>query len=594
MRPTTLSTFSLFRLLLITALITAATQFAKAEEPVVAMTLEQSQALPTHEAMAIDVDRLFSSIASCAYPVHTYHSWQETAPDGAQRLAISLPMRTHSWFLRQPLPVSLEAYPIVELDYRAENIHKIEIGSYQKRHVFTPSEPGPDGTRRLRLDTRDHDLFQSWPKDTLIRVTTGPEGEGSIDLVGLRYIADPENAPEPAVELAPKRIRVTDIEGHPIAGVKVSTDAYRLNFARSADTDAHGVAEVTPLSSERGINVIRVEKDGWVTAEFVQYGVGSDGMITVKMSKAVIFQGQVVDEYGAGIAGASVRMYPAYARTPEERKHLSQMGHRQTSLSVVTDVDGRWQSPPMPAETSNMCLMFAHKDYVSDTSAHIEKGHTIDELIREHPVRTMKSAIVLTGNMKDAETQKPIQGAYMLVVLEGEMPWQGGISRPPVLPDGTYITRGIEVKRGKLLAIAPGYASQLIPLNPDKAGEHLIDLDMELGREVTGRLLSADGQPVANIKIGIALDDTGLFFDMASTTDAEGNWTYKNAPKDRAFTVYQINNRYTKLFMSQPFGTIEPDQDSVDLVYPLSVGKTAAAPAVQPAPMIIEEAVPAE
>src|SRR4029078_1933716 len=72
----------------------------------------------------------------------------------------------------------------------------------------------------------------------------------------------------PAVEVKDDnalQIAVTDKDGQPIKGAKVTVDAERKDAARSGETDDKGEVSITPREPESGAHAVQVEAEGKAT-----------------------------------------------------------------------------------------------------------------------------------------------------------------------------------------------------------------------------------------------------------------------------------------------------------------------------------------
>src|SRR5581483_10917334 len=154
----------------------------------------------------------------------------------------------------------------------------------------------------------------------------------TIDLTDLRFSA--ETPVEKLKEDAPIRIRVTDADDKPVSGARVTVDAERANFARSAQTDLGGEASITPLVNEQQKHMIRVEREGYLTIEVPNAASESGQAIVVKTMKAARYGGTAEDSDGKVAASAQI----AIKMKPEL---LAQIPTR-FQTNIVTGSAGEW------------------------------------------------------------------------------------------------------------------------------------------------------------------------------------------------------------------------------------------------------------
>ncbi len=116
----------------------------------------------------------------------------------------------------------------------------------------------------------------------------------------------------------------------------------------------------------------------------------------------------------------------------------------------------------------------------------------------------------ITGMVREGEGGRPLPGAR--VGLEGgALPesWQDEAMRVEATSegDGAFLIAGLKVGRHEVTASAPGYATARVKA---EAGGAPIVLAMDLGGEIAGRVVDAQGQPVEDAQIeGEPADEPG-------------------------------------------------------------------------------------
>ena len=463
---------------------------AKANRVVGLDAVTASWSMDPRDAVVLDPNRLMLGISGCAVGSHTDHAWTDQVA-GHPRFNMGWPGRRHVWSSAGLIPIDVNTYPILVVTYRATHTHtqafrfwdaiitlRTDTG-LESKYNFVRADNPVTGTpmisdgqlREFRIDTRDvhvspdHAVFASKTfKSLWVGVRAGAIAPATFELVGMRLESTDQTRPDqPFADEAPIRFRVTDSKGNPIEGAAVTLDAQRINFARSGQSDRFGEVSVTPMGNDTGQHTARVEKEGWMPTEFRDLRVGADGYATLALEKAVVYRGRVADERGAGIAGVSVRMYPATSSAT-----AAAGGRSLTRVAVATGPDGRWTSPPMPASVGDLCLRLTHLDYVSDAAAKVKPGHNAEQLIRGYPVAVMRDGVRLSGQMHPAAGQK-LSSVKTQLIINGRprrlMSWVSG--------DGVFDLGVIERGTAQLLLTAKGHQDMVIEIGEDHDGTPL-------------------------------------------------------------------------------------------------------------------------
>lgn len=384
----------------------------------------KSWAMDPRDAVVLDPNKLMLGISGCALGSHTDYAWSDNVL-GHPRFTMAWPGRRHVWNGATFIPIDPTTYPIYVATYRATRVVTPRFWDFhvmmptrtdlENKYSFVrPDNPvtgvsmiGDGKLRELRVDMRtvsltpDAEVFVANPLTSLwLGVRAGLDTPAVFELVGLRMESTAETRrADPFADEAPIQFRVTDPKGEAIGGAEVALDAQRINFARRGKSDAFGRVSLTPLENAAGVHTVRVEKEGWMPAEFDDLRVGGDGSVTLVLEKAVVYRGRVVDERGAGIPNVAVRMYPAGWRSSATE------GRSLVRVAVATGPDGRWISPPMPASSEDLCLRLTHIDYVSDPAAEVKAGHSVEQLVRDYPVAVMRDGVRVRGQVRPAPGQ---------------------------------------------------------------------------------------------------------------------------------------------------------------------------------------------
>ncbi len=359
---TTTSLVRVCRLLLVVA---TCTSFASAQtQPAPAHkrfpgTFEFIAALPPEQGVRLD-----THVSWIAGP-----RWEPGTPPtvyGSERFisdpkfTVADPNSRCLWFYRPLVPVDLSKYPILSIRYRATNFdpnatYVVRLVEGQANtpadlhKLFTGSDViSDDKAHELKTDLRDVQVTQPL-KNLGIWVRSGDKGNASLQILSITFSADPKNPVEKYADDQPLKVLVTDDHDQPLAGVKVTADAERLNFARTAITNAKGEATITPLGNEINQHSLRFERDGFVMAERI---AGGADRFAFKMVPASYYGGTAKDEDGKPLPHAMVMLH--------SKTSFTNSFHRELLNCIITDNHGRWISPPYPTDSSLFTITLSH------------------------------------------------------------------------------------------------------------------------------------------------------------------------------------------------------------------------------------------
>jgi hypothetical protein len=268
-------------------------------------------------------------------------------------------------------PVDRNRYPFMIVRYRAKN-----IDTTQKRAGISFIDPAANrGSIRdivklseFNCDGDEHELKKDLRKVTfygrsvvpriLLILTAAEGGDASLELSSVEFEADPNSNAAESKDDSPLTIAVFDNEGKPIKAAKVIIDAERKEFAKDGETNDEGEVKITPRETETGMHALEVQAENFATL-FATLEKGSPGM-TVNLTPATIYGGIVMNEDNQPIEGATVRIFaPPSDRPPNQARMIRR-------ALMKTDAEGKWKSPPLPAEDRQPITKLAHPDYIPD------------------------------------------------------------------------------------------------------------------------------------------------------------------------------------------------------------------------------------
>jgi len=278
------------------------------------------------------------------------------------------------------------------------------------------------------------------------------------------------------------RGRVVDDRGQPLAGVELADAQGTL-----AVTDGRGEFSLPHVDHELQVTA---QKPGWLP---VTRAIGpptrDSGDWTLARAEGLV-GGVVVDDRGMPVAGARVDVSAA-SGAPRR---------------LVSDGRGRFRADGLPPGPYR--LEVVHGDYAPARLAGVpaEDGVTV----------TLQLGGGIDGTVRDARTGEVPRGLTLELV--------SGARKVPLVVDRRGHFEGLALPTGKAVvsARAPGYVSRALPVDvpaaerPREITLRDVELELERGGSVAGRVTDADGDPVAGADVTTSSAHT--------RTDARGDY----------------------------------------------------------------------
>lgn len=314
------------------------------------------------------------------------------------------------------------------------------------------------------------------------------------------------------------RVKVVTARGEPVAGAWVRADPETASDLESLRLRSTWHAQ-DDRTDERGLCLVEVPKPGRYrisaslqgppAREVVEAGPAG-ASVELRLDPGVEISGRVVDEEGAGIAGASVSL---------ENTEASGV---VSSFEVSSDADGAFLHRGIRDGTIR--LKASRKGYAE--AVHPEAvtvaGHSVYGIeIRLTQDETYGNAVI-TGRLLGLS---PEDTARVRVSARAEPFFQG---TPGKVTDGVYRIEGLKPGEWKVTASTPsghkaGTSTRIDP------GVTEVAADLEFsGFTLSGRAL-VDGTPLARAKL-IARGKAPEVFGQTST-DHAGNFVLRNLPR---------------------------------------------------------------
>ncbi|MSR48225.1 MAG: carboxypeptidase regulatory-like domain-containing protein [Planctomycetes bacterium] len=346
--------------------------------------------------------------------------------------------------------------------------------------------------------------------------------------------------------------RVVDIAGHGIAGVSAVAAVcgiYPSQEVCRALTAADGTFTVDSAPPTALAWAIRKEGYG---LEY-RHVLDPPGRVPLEfvLRPAAKYSGLVVDDLGTPIAGARLE----FAAEPT----MSTIG------SFETYDDGSFDMPWLPDQQALIVTAKAAGHVARRLAGVIPENGARIALERVGGVRgrAVDSAGAPVGKYRVGWRSTRLDMIEEFDVTEA-IPW-----RAVAAADGAFELAGVSSGIVELYVDAPGYARPdpiRVTVPPGGTTERLT-LALETGRSIQGRLVGADGRPIAYATVSWLMDSLfgepcGRVTPTTSDTDNDGSFTLHGMPS-RPFTLRATDNVHPNTFFTE----LRVEDFPRDLVY---------------------------
>jgi uncharacterized GH25 family protein len=334
-----------------------------------------------------------------------------------------------SWLYQLAVPIDVEKYPIAVMRYRAKNIApksvytlRVDCGIEKPAGVcrlFNGSEIVSDG----EIHEAKKDLRDFHPADPIaligIGVQSGNDLPATLEIIDIRFDA-PDDAPveSPGDDNA-ITVNVVDDQDKPIRGARVMVDLERRNFVRNGTTDDAGNATITPKKNESDTHMLAVSAPGFAQMELLKVG-GESEPVKVKLKPAKPLGG-IAKVDGKPVAGAMI-----LATLKDEATEGTQ---ELRSYSTITDSEGRWITPPLPANTDEIDLSMSHSDGGSVAKVELDPKEALASA-----ADVVKEIAKVRGAVINVPGGKIVPGANGKITIVGN---KAAVGVAPAPPNGT-------------------------------------------------------------------------------------------------------------------------------------------------------------
>lgn len=347
-----------------------------------------------------------------------------------------------------------------------------------------------------------------------------------VILLGARGLAVADDCPPNSGKVIVGQ--VIDLDGHPLSGVKVSS---QIDWERRRvwHTDADGGFRAVIAADARRQVGLDLDHPDFMRAH-VEWlaGDGKAGFnlpetVTIKLDPGVVIGGVVRGEEGEPIADARVKL------------NLSHDAERYW-IDVRTGSDGRWRGH-VPKNMHVAQFWLHHTDYVCVPISYSTPPE--GPLHAEQAVTVMKHGKLVQGKVHDSQG-KPVANALVL-----SQPYNVDMEKPAddltttrTQDDGTFAIRNLPEGTGALGVYADSYAPEVVPVDVQDAAP-AADIELSPAGELHGQIIDENGQPVPDVAVSIGEWQASRAFPLhgEARTDGQGRFELAGLPLHGSFKL---------------------------------------------------------
>jgi 5-hydroxyisourate hydrolase-like protein (transthyretin family) len=349
----------------------------------------------------------------------------------------------------------------------------------------------------------------------------------------------------------------TDKAGKPLRDIRVTVTGRYVQGIwlpdRTVATDGEGKVRVPFGPDPKMVGKLSFEGDGYFALSRMSGEEGFEDKVAVTMTMARRASGVIRNSAGEPVAGAQVAVskvaeekepaaiggaVPGQARALEiaglavagRRPDLNQIA------SLETDQDGKWKLNSLPdAGDVKFEVTVSHPDYRVEKRVIGDAPFSVEALFAGKGDITMRPAIPIRGQLRDANGA-PIPQATIFFRSPPDPSQKKAMPQMPEVKtdeNGGFEFRARVAGDSQIFALAknrPPLQHKFV-LTDDQAP---LALTPPAGRKLTGQVVDTSRKPVPGVPIlftgwlALTLSENPVI----ATTDADGRWTWENAPPD--------------------------------------------------------------
>ena len=327
-------------------------------------------------------------------------------------------------------------------------------------------------------------------------VRVGPSCQGSFDLGAIVL--------NPGARLAG---RVVDPGGKPVPDAEVFL-VDRLPAPEppkgtkpGAVTGRDGSFALDDL--QRGVPVhLQVKADGYLVKEVRGVRPPGSGPVVVRLEPAAVLSGRVVDEEGDAVSGAEIGLtWQAILEDDPLRRSVGKPVER----SVLSNAEGRFEIADTPRGEVRLTVTAQGFIPAEEAKLTVPRPDSAPEL-----TFVLRRGSRLEGRVTTT-AGKPVPDVRISI--------DPGSARSDA--EGLYVLDGLEPGRQEVRVFHPHYRNRMRSITIAE-GTNRLDIELEAGVEVSGRVIDSEGKPVAAAEVELVTLDRSELRQHRARTGEDG------------------------------------------------------------------------
>ncbi len=305
-------------------------------------------------------------------------------------------------------------------------------------------------------------------------------------------------------------------DGNPLPDAQIVSD---LGYGASADNNGEFTIEAIPAGERQ----LLARSGDLVGIASPLLAAGVEAQVRLTLAQSVTLRGTVTSEAtGEPVEGATVRL------ETEDRGLLN------VAARAVTGADGRYEVARVPADWVTGEVTISHSDFPDQVHG-VPPGEPDEAPLRAdfamHTGYAVAGRVLLPDGTPAAETLVRLGVSRGFDASGACQADDHGRFRLDGLPDSYEQVLVTELE---------GYAPAATLVRPGRGEDtpHM-ELTLEPGHEITGRLLNHSGAPLQHQSLQAAISEEGYMAHVGhfQRTDGDGWWTYPDLPAEGAFIL---------------------------------------------------------
>ena len=265
---------------------------------------------------------------------------------------------------------------------------------------------------------------------------------------------------------------------------------------------------------QRGVpHHLFVKADGYLDKEVRSVRPPGSGPVLVRLERAAALRGLVLDEEGEAVSGAEIGL--TWQMVLEDDPQRRPVG-KPTERTAVSNVDGRFEIADAPEGEVRLSVSAQGFLPAEEKKLTLPRPGSASEL-----TFVLRRGARLEGRVATA-AGKPVAGVRITV--------DPGSARSDA--EGLYVLDGLETGRQEVRVFHPHYRSKVRPVTIAD-GANRLDIELEAGVEVSGRVVDQEKKPVAAAEVELYTQNRSELLRLRARTGEDGSFVLQPVASGR-------------------------------------------------------------